>query len=68
MEAIALGSLVTKVRKGLPASHVAIDDTSTRVNMPTSVAFKALRTAQALRLQLTGATRGATLHTSSIRD
>jgi hypothetical protein len=43
LEAVALGDLVAKVRKGLTASHVAIDDTPIRVHLPTSVAVQTLR-------------------------
>jgi hypothetical protein len=42
-EAIALGDLVAKVRKGLAASQVAIDDTPVRVHLPASIIVKALR-------------------------
>jgi hypothetical protein len=56
LEAIAIGDMVAKVRKGLAASQVAIDDTPVRVHLPASIVVKALRMAQALRLQLTAAT------------
>jgi hypothetical protein len=46
LEVLAPGDIVAKVRKGLAASQVAIDDT------PTSIAVEALRMAQALRLDL----------------
>jgi hypothetical protein len=68
LEAVGLGDLVAKVRKGLGASHVAIDDILVRVHLPTSVAFKALRMAQALRLQLTYETIGEAPHTSLARE
>jgi hypothetical protein len=50
VEAIALGALVAKVRKGLAASHVRIDDTSVRVHIPASIVVQALRMAEALSL------------------
>jgi hypothetical protein len=50
LEAVALGNLVAKVRKGLAASQVAIDDTPVRVHLHASIVVKALRMAQALRL------------------
>jgi hypothetical protein len=53
LEAVALGNLFAKVRKELAASQVAIDDTLVRVHLPASIVVKALRMAQALRLQLT---------------
>jgi hypothetical protein len=56
LEAVALGDLVANVRKGLAASQVAIDDTPVRVHLPAYIVVKALRMAQALRLQLTEAT------------
>jgi hypothetical protein len=68
LEAIALGDLVAKVRKGLAASHVAIKDTPVRVHMPASIVVQALSMAQALRLQLTDSTTRATLQTSHARD
>jgi hypothetical protein len=45
LEAVALGDLVAKVRKGLAASHVAIDDAPVRVHLPASIVVKALRMA-----------------------
>jgi hypothetical protein len=68
VEAIALGDLITKVRKGLAASHVAINETRIHVHLPTSVAFKDLRMAQVLLLKLTSATTSATLHTIPTRE
>jgi hypothetical protein len=68
LEPIALGDLVAKVRKGLAASHVAIEDTPVRVHLPASIVVQALRKAQALRLQLTNSTTRATLQTSPTRD
>jgi hypothetical protein len=50
LEAVALGGLVAKVRKGLAASHVAIKDTLVRVHVPTSIVAQAPRVA--LRHQL----------------
>jgi hypothetical protein len=50
LEAIAIGDLVAKVKKGLAASQVAIDDTPVRVHLPASIIVKVLRMAQALRL------------------
>jgi hypothetical protein len=50
LEAVALDDLVAKVRKGLAASQVAIEDTPVRVHLPSSIVVQALRTAQALRL------------------
>jgi hypothetical protein len=50
LEALALGDLVAKVRKGLDASHVASEGKPIRVHMPTSIVVQALRMAQALRL------------------
>jgi hypothetical protein len=35
LEAFGLGDLVVKVRKGLAASQVAIEDTPIRVHVPT---------------------------------
>jgi hypothetical protein len=64
LEAVALGDLVAKGRKGLAASQVAIDDTPVRVHLPASIAIKALRMAQALRLQLTEATSHERLQAS----
>jgi hypothetical protein len=49
LEVVALGDLVAKVRKGLAPSQVAIEDTPTRVHMPTSIVVQALRMTQALR-------------------
>jgi site-specific recombinase XerD len=37
LEAFSLGDLVAKVRKGLAAPHVAIDDTPLRVHLTTSI-------------------------------
>jgi hypothetical protein len=37
LEAIGLGDLDAKVRVGLAASYVAIDDTMVRVHMPASI-------------------------------
>jgi hypothetical protein len=37
VEAFALGDLVAKVRKGLAASYVAIEDTPLRVHIPASI-------------------------------
>jgi hypothetical protein len=68
LEAIALGDLVAKERKGLAASQVAIDDTPVRVHLPASIIVKALRMAQALRLQLTAATSRELLQASPSRD
>jgi hypothetical protein len=68
LEAIALGDLVAKVRKPLAASQVAIDDTPVRVHLPASIVVKALRMAQALRLQLTAATSREMLQASPSRD
>jgi hypothetical protein len=68
LEAIALGALVAKVRKGLAASQVAIDDTPVRVHLPASIIVKALRMAQALRLQLTAATSRELFQASPTRD
>jgi hypothetical protein len=52
LEPVALGDLVDKVRKGLAASLVTIDDTPMRVHFATSIVVNVLRMAQALRLQL----------------
>jgi hypothetical protein len=68
LEAFALGHLVAKVRKGLAASHFAIDDTHVCVHMPAAIVGKALRIAQALRLQLTDATTHAELRANLARD
>jgi hypothetical protein len=68
LEAIALGDLVAKVRKGLAASQVAIDDTPVRVQLPASIIVEALRMAQALRLQLAAATSREMLQASPARD
>jgi hypothetical protein len=43
LEVIALGDMVAKVRKGLAASQVAIDDTPVPVHLPAYVIVKALR-------------------------
>jgi hypothetical protein len=64
LEAFALGDLVAKVRKGLAASHVAIDDTHVRVHLKASIIVKALRMAQTLRIQLTEASTRAALQAS----
>jgi hypothetical protein len=55
LQAVTLGDLVAKVRKGLAASQVAIDDAPVRIHLPASIVVKTLRMAQALRLQLTEA-------------
>jgi len=68
LEAVALGDLVAKVRKGLAASQVAIDDTTVRVHLPAYIIEKALRMAQALRLQLTAATSRELLQASPARE
>jgi hypothetical protein len=68
LEAISLGDMVAKVRKGLAASQVAIDDAPVRVHLPASIVVKALRMAQALRLQLTAATSCEMLQASPTRD
>jgi hypothetical protein len=67
LEVVGLGDLVAKVRKGLAASHVAIDDTLVRVNLLSSFVVKALRMPQALRLRLTEATTRAALQASLAR-
>jgi hypothetical protein len=56
LEAIALGDLAAKVRKGLAASHAAIDDTPVRIHLPASIVIKALRIAKTLRLLLAEST------------
>jgi hypothetical protein len=61
LEAVALGDLVAKSRKGLAASQVAIDDTTVRVHMLSSVVAQALRMVQTLRLQLVDSTTRETL-------
>jgi hypothetical protein len=68
LEAFSLGDLVAKVRKGLAASQVAIEDTPLRVRMPASIVVQALRMAQALHLQLTDSTTHATLQKSPTRE
>jgi hypothetical protein len=47
LEAAALGDVVAKVRKGLAALQVPIDDTPVRVHMLASI-VQAMRMAQAL--------------------
>jgi hypothetical protein len=61
LEAIALGDLVAKVRKGLAASQVAI-------HLPAAIVVKALRMAHALRLKLAAATSREMLQASPARD
>jgi hypothetical protein len=68
LEAVALGDIVFKVRKGLAPIHVAIEDTPIRVHMPSSIVVQALRMAQALRLQVADSTTRAMLQTSASRD
>jgi hypothetical protein len=68
LEAVALSDLVAKVRKGLAASHVAIEDTPIHVHLPASIVVKVLRMAQALRLQLTDASTRAALQANPTRD
>jgi hypothetical protein len=68
LEANAHGDHVAKVRKGLAASHVAIDNTPIRVHLPTSIVVKALYMAQTLRLQLTWATTRAALQGNPTLD
>jgi hypothetical protein len=68
LEAIALGDLVAKARKGLAASQDAIDNTPVRVHLPASIVVKALRMAQALRLQLTEATSREMFQANPTRD
>jgi hypothetical protein len=68
LEAIALGDLVAKVRKGMAASQVAIAETPVRVHPPASIIVKALRMAQALRLQLAAATCREVLQASPALD
>jgi hypothetical protein len=41
LEAVAVGNLVAKVRKGLTASHVAIEDMPIRVHLPASIVVQA---------------------------
>jgi hypothetical protein len=67
-EAVALDDLVATVKKGLAASHFAIDDALVRVHLPSSIEVNALRMAQALRLQLTDDTSRETLQASPSRD
>jgi hypothetical protein len=68
LEAVVLGDVVAKVRKGLAASHIAIEEAPVRVHLPTSIVLKALRMAQALRIQLTEATSRETLQANPTRD
>jgi hypothetical protein len=68
LEATALSDLVAKVRKGLAASHVGIEDTLVRFHLPASIIAQALRMAQALRLQFTDSITRAALQTSPARD
>jgi hypothetical protein len=67
LEAIAPGDLVAKMRKGLAGSQVAIDDTPVRVHLPASIIVKALRMAQAIRLQLAAATSREMLQANPTR-
>jgi hypothetical protein len=62
LKAVAIGDLVAKVRKGLAALHVVIDDTPVRVYVQASVVIQALRMAQALQILLTEAATGVELH------
>jgi hypothetical protein len=55
------------MRKGLPASHVAIEDTPIRVHLPASIVIKALRMSHALRLQLTDASTRAAVQANPAR-
>jgi hypothetical protein len=68
LEAIAIGGLVAKVRKGLAASQVAIEDIPIHVHMPAPIVIQTLRMAQALRYQLTDSTTRAELQASPTRD
>jgi hypothetical protein len=68
LEAIAIGGLVAKVRKGLVASQVAIEDIPIHVHMLASIVIQALRMAQALRFQITDSTTRAELQASPTRD
>jgi hypothetical protein len=68
LEAVALGDLVAKVRQGLAASHVAINDTPVRVHLLASIIAQALHMAQALCLQPADCTTRAALTTSLARD
>jgi ubiquitin C len=62
LEAIALGDLIAKVQKGLPMSHVTVEDTPLRVHMLGSIAI------QALRLQLVDSTARSALKISTARE
>jgi hypothetical protein len=53
LDAVGLGDLVVKVKKGMAVSLVAIEDTHLHVHMPLSVVL------QALRIQLIEATTSA---------
>jgi hypothetical protein len=68
LEAVALGDLVAKARKGLAASHATIDDVPARVHLSASIVVQALRMAQALRVQLMESTTHDALTTSPTRD
>jgi hypothetical protein len=67
LEVVALGDLVAKSRGGFAASYVAIDDTTVRVHMLSSVVAQALRVVQTLRLQLVDSTTRETLIISQTR-
>jgi hypothetical protein len=68
LEASALGDLVAEVKKGLAALQVAIDATTVRIHLPTSVVVQALSKTQALRLQLSESPTRAALHIIPARE
>jgi hypothetical protein len=68
LEPVTLFDIVAKVKKRLAASQVAIEDTPLRVHLPDSIVAKALRMAQALRLQLTDGSTRAALQATLARD
>jgi hypothetical protein len=68
LKASILGDLVAKVRKGLDASLVAIEDTPVRVHPLASIVVQALRMTQTLRLKLAESIMRAALSTSPTLD
>jgi hypothetical protein len=68
LEAVVLGDLVAKVRKGVAASQVAIDNKPIHVHLSGSIVVQALHMAKVLRLQLAESTTRASLTTNPSRD